>query len=77
MPPAPVPFPTPAVSPEVGGLEFTSGRGAAAQDGRLVSENAAVPHVWQHWRNANPKAPLTGVARQLLIHCMCVMRRPE
>lgn len=64
-------------SPEVGGMEFTSGRRAAAQDGRLVSENAAVPHVWQLWRGANTMAPLTGVARQLLIRCMCVMRRPE
>lgn len=57
-------------------MEFTSGHKAAAQDGRLVSENAAVPHVWQLWRCANT-ALLTGVARQLLIRCMCVMRRPE
>lgn len=59
-----------------GRMEFTSGHKAAAQDGRLVSENAAVPHVWQLWRCANTTL-LTGVARQLLIRCMCVMRRPE
>lgn len=28
-------------------LEFTSGRAAVAQPGRLFNENAAVPHVWQ------------------------------